>query len=73
VLSTPAYLRHNEREPLLRARSMDDSDAVAEDELSDKSPSAGGTVLGIHNLAIVMPQFIVGGRTLAKAAFRSDC
>ncbi|EIN10403.1 MFS general substrate transporter [Punctularia strigosozonata HHB-11173 SS5] len=60
VLSTPAYLHRDEREPLLRARSVDDSDAVTNDDaLDDKTPNAGGTVLGIHNLAIVMPQFII--------------
>lgn len=65
VASTPAYLHpgflaQGERQPLLRNRSMDDSDAIADDESS--SPVAGGTVLGIHNLAIVCPQFIVSIR-----------
>lgn len=31
------------------------------------SPLPGGTVLGLHNLAIVMPQFIVSG---ARSRFR---
>ena len=61
VLSTPAYLypgylSDGERAPLLRHRSMDDSDAIVDD---NEKGVAGGTVLGIHNLAIVLPQFIV--------------
>jgi hypothetical protein len=61
VASTPAYLHpgfltDGERTPLLRHRSMDDTDAIADDE---KGGVAGGTILGIHNLAIVAPQFIV--------------
>jgi solute carrier family 45 protein 1/2/4 len=61
VASTPAYLHpgflsDGERQPLLRARSMDDGD-VSDQEAA--GPVAGGTVLGIHNLAIVMPQFVI--------------
>ena len=44
-----------ERQPLLRRRSYDEVDARD----SQEKPVAGGTVLGIHNLAIVFPQFIV--------------
>ena len=46
---------NSERQPLLRSRSYDEVDARD----SQEKPVAGGTVLGIHNLAIVFPQFIV--------------
>lgn len=45
-----------ERQPLIRRHSLGPRE---EDEELDSKPVAGGTVLGIHNLAIVMPQFIV--------------
>ena len=47
----------SERQSLIRRRSFDEYDTTPEDE--PVTPLAGGTVLGIHNLAIVMPQFIV--------------
>ncbi|PCH41129.1 MFS general substrate transporter [Wolfiporia cocos MD-104 SS10] len=48
----------NERAPLLqRRRSFDQQDA--ETPGTQASPVAGGTILGIHNLAIVFPQFII--------------
>jgi len=48
---------HTERDPLLQYHSVDDeSQGTSVDEAQ---PVAGGTVLGIHNLAIVFPQFIV--------------
>lgn len=50
------WRRTDERQPLVRHRSLGPID---EDELANAKPVAGGTVLGIHNLAIVMPQFIV--------------
>jgi solute carrier family 45 protein 1/2/4 len=61
VMSTPAYLTpgvltDGERQPLLRHRSMDDGDI---NDAEQAGPVAGGTILGIHNLAIVMPQFVV--------------
>lgn len=50
----------DERQPLIRRRSYQEYEAsVIED--GPVVPVAGGTVLGIHNLAIVFPQFIVGG------------
>ncbi|KLO15861.1 MFS general substrate transporter [Schizopora paradoxa] len=55
-----------EREPLLRRRSL--SRTQDPDELADAQPLAGGTVLGIHNLAIVIPQFLVA--VVASAIFR---
>lgn len=56
--STPAVRpMASEREPLLRRRrSYDEHNA---DVTADADPVAGGTILGIHNLAIVFPQFIV--------------
>ncbi|KAF9019235.1 MFS general substrate transporter [Hymenopellis radicata] len=57
TLSTPG-LRVGERQPLLRRRSLDEFEAGS-DEIPPATPVAGGTILGVHNLAIVMPQFIV--------------
>ncbi|KAF9057682.1 major facilitator superfamily domain-containing protein [Panaeolus papilionaceus] len=49
----------NERQPLLRRRSFSEyDDAVSEPDIGS-APLAGGTTLGIHNLAIVTPQLIV--------------
>ncbi|KAI5123444.1 hypothetical protein M0805_006149 [Coniferiporia weirii] len=56
-----------ERQPLVRRRSL--NRIGEEGELADAQPVAGGTVLGIHNLAIVMPQFIVA--VVASAIFRA--
>lgn len=50
------WRRSDERQPLIRRRSLGPID---EDDVANRRPVAGGTVLGIHNLAIVMPQFIV--------------
>lgn len=48
-----------ERAPLLRQRSLGpDLEEEGVTSTSERNV-AGGTVLGIHNLAIVMPQFIV--------------
>ncbi|KIY74095.1 MFS general substrate transporter [Cylindrobasidium torrendii FP15055 ss-10] len=56
----PATARSNEREPLLsRRRSHDDFDAHGDDVEEEEVPVAGGTILGVHNLAIVMPQFVI--------------
>lgn len=59
ALSTPSpYRPSGERQPLIRRHSHDQYEA--ENEGADPSaPTTGGTVLGIHNLAIVIPQFIV--------------
>lgn len=59
VVSTPTVrnLQQTERQPLLRRRSFDDHNGNAVDDAT--TPIAGGTILGIHNLAIVFPQFIV--------------
>ena len=56
--SVPDHLHDlvGERRPLLRRRSLDDLDASAANQ---DQQAQGGTILGIHNLAIVMPQFIV--------------
>ncbi|TRM67670.1 hypothetical protein BD626DRAFT_394892 [Schizophyllum amplum] len=55
-----------ERRPLLRRRSLDDLDTNAANQ---DQQAGGGTILGIHNLAIVMPQFIVALAT--SAIFRA--
>lgn len=58
--STPAVRRRSdagERAPLIRRHrsyNQDEPDATPEPH-----NAAGGTILGIHNLAIVFPQFIV--------------
>jgi len=50
----------SEQDPLLGRSSEDDPDREAVSQGSDcETRPAGGTILGIHNLAIVMPQFIV--------------
>jgi len=60
TVSTPNLLRIallSERQPLLtRRRSFEDH---ADNGDSRKTRLAGGTILGIHNLAIVFPQFLV--------------
>lgn len=58
--SSPNLLRTvllSERQPLLtRRRSFEDQ---ADNDTQKPTRVAGGTILGIHNLAIVFPQFIV--------------
>jgi len=67
-ISTPGHNRPGpgERQPLIRRRSLDEFDNLPEEDIPS-STLPGGTVLGIHNLAIVMPQFIVSG---ARSRFR---
>ncbi|KAJ7179008.1 MFS general substrate transporter [Mycena filopes] len=48
----------DERSPLIRSRSYDAYEAAAED-VPPAARVAGGTILGVHNLAIVAPQLIV--------------
>ncbi|TEB35620.1 MFS general substrate transporter [Coprinellus micaceus] len=73
-LSTPANPRRmsrramDERRPLLRRRSHDELDSALDTD-NNTTALAGGTVLGIHNLAIVMPQFIVA--IVTSAIFRA--
>ena len=50
--------RYGERQPLIRSRSYDEYDTNPEDDIPETRLS-GGTVLGIHNLAVVLPQFVV--------------
>ncbi|TFK43415.1 major facilitator superfamily domain-containing protein [Crucibulum laeve] len=59
-LSSPGYIRRepNERQPLIRRRSFNEYESGQEEPVA-AAPLPGGTVLGIHNLSIVMPQFIV--------------
>ncbi|KAG1783214.1 major facilitator superfamily domain-containing protein [Suillus placidus] len=50
----------SEQDPLLGRSSEVESDPDTEGEASDsETRPAGGTILGIHNLAIVLPQFII--------------
>ncbi|OAX44531.1 MFS general substrate transporter [Rhizopogon vinicolor AM-OR11-026] len=59
----------SERDPLLSHSSEDNSDGDAEAQGSDgEKKLAGGTILGIHNLSIVMPQFIIA--VVASVIFR---
>lgn len=52
---------HNERSPLSRSYSTADILSAEEDlAYTGGGQVAGGTIMGIHNLAIVFPQFIVG-------------
>ncbi|EJD01423.1 MFS general substrate transporter [Fomitiporia mediterranea MF3/22] len=60
------WRRTDERAPLIRQRSLGPYGEEGETEAA--RPIAGGTVLGIHNLAIVMPQFIVA--VVASAIFK---
>ncbi|KAI0269128.1 MFS general substrate transporter [Gloeopeniophorella convolvens] len=68
--STPNLLGRNllnERQPLLtRRRSFEDQ--VDTGDAQKRAPVAGGTILGIHNLAIVFPQFLTA--LASSAIFR---
>ncbi|KAG8823677.1 hypothetical protein FRC17_009261 [Serendipita sp. 399] len=72
VASSPAIWRglqdprNNERTPLIRRQSLRLDYEAETGEIP--TPMAGGTVLGIHNLAIVLPQFIIA--LVATAIFR---
>ncbi|KAJ3716334.1 hypothetical protein DFJ43DRAFT_1006864 [Lentinula guzmanii] len=59
--STPGLrnIHMNERQPLLRRHSLDEFGNDSTDQSSPQTPVAGGTILGVHNLAIVTPQFMV--------------
>jgi len=59
----------HERQPLMRRHSLSPiGDETGNPELAQAKPLAGGTVLGIHNLAIVIPQFMVA--LVASTIFR---
>ncbi|KAJ7094638.1 hypothetical protein B0H15DRAFT_969737 [Mycena belliarum] len=61
TLSTPAAPPRrgsDERQPLIRRRSFEAYETVS-DEVTPAARVAGGTILGVHNLAIVAPQLIV--------------
>ncbi|KAH7887635.1 hypothetical protein F5I97DRAFT_1861745 [Phlebopus sp. FC_14] len=72
----PGRRSNDEREPLFQPQSShtDEEADLDDDTLGESSgepgarPVAGGTILGIHNLAIVMPQFIIA--LVASAIFR---
>jgi len=71
-ISSPDLLRTallNERQPLLtRRRSFEDQGD--NDDARKSARVAGGTILGIHNLAIVFPQFLtaIASSAIFKAA-----
>ncbi|KAF9226586.1 MFS general substrate transporter [Gyrodon lividus] len=68
----PGRCSLDERDPLVQHRYEDaEADGSTVGELlseTETKPVAGGTILGIHNLAIVMPQFIIA--LVASAIFR---
>ncbi|ODN76973.1 hypothetical protein L202_05536 [Cryptococcus amylolentus CBS 6039] len=49
----------NEYTPLVRSLSTADLEGAGDMQYTGEGPVAGGTIMGIHNLAIVFPQFIV--------------
>lgn len=58
LIRTALLAERAERQPLLnRRRSFDNQ--TDNGDTQKRAPVAGGTILGIHNLAIVFPQFIV--------------
>lgn len=68
VASTPSQLWKQgtvttERSPLLRRHSYK-GETLTNEMNPTGAPAAGGTVLGIHNLAVVLPQFLVSGGEL---------
>lgn len=75
--SSPA--RPTERSPLTRSYSSADIEELGENmEYTGSGPVAGGTIMGIHNLAIVFPQFVVSpaillARQLADIIGRTCC
>ncbi|KAL7419823.1 hypothetical protein Q5752_005739 [Cryptotrichosporon argae] len=64
--SRPAAPAVDERTPL--ARSFSTADLEQAIDYTGSGPVAGGTVMGIHNLAIVFPQFIIA--VVASVIFR---
>jgi len=62
----PRNVPNSERAPLIRRRRSFDEHGAAN---AEADPVAGGTILGIHNLAIVFPQFIIA--LVSSAIFRA--
>jgi len=71
VASTPSQMwkqgAPTERSKLLRRHSYKGESLVNEMNPTG-APAAGGTVLGIHNLAVVMPQFLIA--LISSAIFK---
>ncbi|KAG6336692.1 hypothetical protein ID866_2399 [Astraeus odoratus] len=71
VVHRPNSQSVNERDPLLQPPSsvVEDGErnSSGESSVGRHQSVAGGTILGIHNLAIVMPQFIIA--VVASAIF----
>ncbi|KAJ7068403.1 MFS general substrate transporter [Mycena amicta] len=61
TLSVPVPARRgsDERQPLLRRRRSFDAYEAEQEDVPTAARVAGGTILGVHNLAIVAPQLIV--------------
>ncbi|GFZ42873.1 hypothetical protein JCM24511_00591 [Saitozyma sp. JCM 24511] len=58
--SNPTSPTRDERTPLVRSFSTADIESAGESlDYTGCGPVAGGTIMGIHNLAIVFPQFII--------------
>ncbi|KAF8305438.1 MFS general substrate transporter [Clavulina sp. PMI_390] len=76
VASTPAHRhypsrrRMSERTALVRRHSLMGTGGPVTNDLRYMGPEpvAGGTILGIHNLAVVLPQLVIA--VLASAIFR---
>lgn len=74
VASSPANPRYrtrraNERTALIRRHSLMGTGGPVTNDLRYMGPEpvAGGTILGIHNLAIVMPQLLVSSRPIISS------
>ncbi|OCF30813.1 solute carrier family 45, member 1/2/4 [Kwoniella heveanensis BCC8398] len=66
---SPSRRDADERTPLTRSYSTADIEGAGESmEYTGSGPVAGGTIMGIHNLAIVFPQFIIA--VVASVIFR---
>ena len=61
----------DERTPLTRSWSTADLGNTGESMDYTGGPVAGGTIMGIHNLAIVFPQFIV--KSGSSSQLTADC
>ncbi|KAK8861283.1 hypothetical protein IAR55_002102 [Kwoniella newhampshirensis] len=58
--TSPVRRLADERTPLTRSYSTADLEGAGDSmEYTGSGPVAGGTIMGIHNLAIVFPQFII--------------
>jgi hypothetical protein len=71
--SNPTSPTRDERTPLVRSFSTADIESAGESlDYTGCGPVAGGTIMGIHNLAIVFPQFIVSMLSQAAAGLANS-